>query len=88
MWSRRDTRRHQYELWDPEFVRANAAKSYRAGVPWEGFPHVYFAPSMLLHVDFHLQPMVGSARGGGRMTTRVQLRIKDADACVAAVTDR
>ena len=85
LWSRRDTRRRHYELWDPAFVAANARRQ-NTEQAWEGFPSVYFTPSMLLQVGIHLQPVVASARGGGRVGTWAQLALEDRDAITDAAS--
>ena len=87
LWSRRDTRRRHYELWDPAFVQAHSRRQDVAGVRWDGFPHVYFPSSMLLHVDFHLQPVVAATRGGGRYSTWCELSVEDMDIIMGAVMD-
>ena len=86
LWSRMDTRKRHYELLDLEFATANSARANTSSA-WQGFPHVYFPQSMLLHVDFHLQPVISRPRGAGRRSTWGQLSTEDADIITGVVTD-
>ena len=78
-------KRH-YELWNDSFERRHRSRP-NTGAAWQGFPHIYFPTSMLLHVGFHLQPVIAQTRGAGRVSTWGQLESEDRDMIIAAVSD-
>ena len=86
LWSRRDTAKRHYELWNDSFERRHRSRP-NTGAAWQGFPHIYFPTSMLLHVGFHLQPVIAQTRGAGRVSTWGQLESEDRDMIIAAVSD-
>ena len=62
LYSLRNRKERKYELHDAEYATSAAGSRFDRSRMWAGWPVVYFPPDYLLHVKFHMTPVVSNTQ--------------------------